>query len=237
MKKILLALQFWEGDRKQAMQTARLIADLEPKFSERADFLFVARFDTEQDPATIEHVSKKFNVLHFTNKWRRGREWPHGCNEQWFGTMDYVYSMMEAKKLPDYKAVLTFEADTCALTPNWLAPLSAAWDKAKVKVMGSLQTSPGLHMNGNAFFSTDPAFMKWITRDVSGCTPHGGWDYVLAKDFKRWGWADCPLMRSWWQTRTMTQETFEQLTREGVVFFHGIKDGSLARLVRQRFLP
>lgn len=238
MKKLLLALQFWERDRAQAMKVARLIADLQPGFCELADFLFVARFDCEQDLKTVDYVSRKFNVHHFINSKFRGSEWPHGCNALWFGTMDYMFGMTEAKRIPDYKAVLTFEADTAPLTPHWISALSQAWDKESVKgakVVGALQTNPGLHINGNAMFSCDLPFLKWIARDVGGCTPHAGWDFVLAKAFQKKGWADCPLMRSWWQTKEVSKETFEQLGREGVVFFHGVKDDSLIGHVRQRF--
>ena len=237
MKKILLAIQFWERDKEQAMKVARLIADLQPGFCDIADFMFVARFDCEQDMKTIEHVSRKFNVHHFINSRFRGAEWPHGCNSLWFGTMDYIFSMTEAKRIPDYKAVLTFEADSSPLSPNWISELSQAWDKANVKVLGAMQTNPAPHVNGNALFSCDLPFLKWIARDIAGCTPHAGWDFVLANAFKKKGWADCPAMRSWWGYPTMSKETFDQLGREGVVFFHGCKDDSMVRHVRERFVP
>lgn len=234
-QKLLLALQFWDGDKEQAMNVARLIADLQPGFCEIADFMFVARFDCEQDLKTVEYVSRKFNTNHFVNTRFRGAEWPFGCNQLFFGTVDYVFTMSEAKKIPDYKAVLTFEADTAPLSPNWISELSQAWDRANVKVLGALQSNPAPHINGNALFSCDLKFLKWLTRDIGGCTPHAGWDFVLAPQFKKWGWADCPAMRSWWQTKEMPKEVFEQLSREGVVFFHGIKNGDLIRHVRERF--
>lgn len=236
MKKLLLALQFWEKDRPAAMDVARLIADLHPGFCETADFMFVARFDCEQDMKTIDYVSRKFNVHHFVNTKFRGAEWPHGPNALWFGTMDFVFSMSEAKRIPDYKAVLTFEADACPLTPNWLSVLSQEWDKAETKVLGAMQTAPAPHVNGNALFSCDLPFLKWIARDVGGVTPHAGWDFVLANAFKKKGWADCPSMRSWWNMATMDKGTFEDLCKQGVVFHHGVKDDSLRRLVRQRFV-
>ena len=76
--KILLALQFWKGDKDQAMRVARLIADLEPRHTDFADFLFVSRFDCEQDLATVEYVSQKFNVHTYVNRHRRGTGCRHG---------------------------------------------------------------------------------------------------------------------------------------------------------------
>ncbi len=234
--KILLALQFWDGDKEQAMKNARLIADLQGKPSDQADFLFMARFDCEQDISTVTRVSSKFETHVVTNRRRRGQGWPHGCNDLWFGVMDWVYCQKEAKRIPDYKAVLTFEADAIPLSPNWINQLHAEWDKAKVPVVGALQKSPGPHINGNAMFSGDLKFLHWVSREVGGCTPVGGWDYVLARDFQKRGWADAKSMRSDWQMKTMAPERFEELLKQQVTFHHGCKDDSGIRHVRSRFI-
>lgn len=235
-RKILLALQFWEGDKEQAMKVAKLIADLEPRMSERADFLFVSRFDCPHDMESIGYVARKFKVRHHVSR-RRATGWPFGPNELWFETMQYVYEHTVAdKRTPDYKAVLTFEADAAPLCPNWIPMLSDAFDQSRpANVVGALLKYPGPHVNGNALFSCDQNFSHWIARQVTGCTPHGGWDYVLAPRFKEWGWADCKLMRSWWQTPTLTPEAFAQLQEQGVAFLHGIKDDSTLRFVREKY--
>lgn len=238
--KILLALQFWKGDMEQAMKVARLIADLEPRHSEFADFLFVSRFDCEQDMKTVEYVSTKFNTHTYINRHRRGTGWPSGCNDLWFGTMDHCYSFSEAKRFPPYKAVLTFEADSCPLTPNWYRELSRAWDEQTavkpVKVFGSLLQYPGWHINGNALFSADLKFLYWVSRQIGGCDPTKGWDFLLAKDFKREGWADCPRMNSHWQRKTMPDEEIDALRSSGVVFLHGVKDDSVISHMRKKFV-
>jgi hypothetical protein len=233
--KILLVSQFYDGDKEQAMKVARLIADFEPRFSEYADFLFFSRFDCSQDLDTIKYVSKKFNVHHAINR-RRGTLWPFGCNEMAFGALDWVYGHGEAERIPPYKALLLFEADACPLAPNWISELSHFWDRAKKKVVGPLLQYPGEHVNGNCLMSGDKAFLRWIARDVGGCSPHKGWDFHLAPEFKKRGWADCPAMRSWWQTKTSTVEQFNDLSRQGAVFLHGVKDDSMINHVRRRFL-
>lgn len=234
--KLLLALQFWEGDKEKAMKVARLIADLEVRHSDQADFLFVSRFDCGHDKKTLDLVSRKFNTYSYISR-RRGQEWPNGCNSMWFSTMDYVYAFNEAKRFPVYKAILTFESDAVPLSPNWISEISRAWDAGQpTKVMGAMQSSPGPHINGNALFSGDIKFLKHIARDIGGCSPHAGWDYAMAGTFKRLGWKDSPLFRSWWNYPAMTAETYEQLLRENVVFFHGIKTDDTVNLVRRRFL-
>lgn len=234
-RKILIALQFWEADKAMAMKVAQLIADLEPRLSEKADFLFMSRFDCGHDMDIIKYVSAKFNTHVQVNR-RRGAEWPFGCNELWFGTMDWVYSMREANLIPDYKAILTMEADSCPMTQHWITELSNQWDKAGKKIVGPLVPAPAEHINGNALFSGDLRFLKWISREVGGCSPHGGWDFILAGEFKRQGWANCPAMRSWWRMLTLPRQTFDGLIREGVVFLHGVKDDSVISHVRKKFL-
>lgn len=234
--KILLALQFWEGDRDQAMKVARLIADLEVRHSEKADFLFVSRFDCSHDKPTLDHVSRKFNVYTHISR-RRETGWPGGCNGLFFGTMDYIYTVNVAKRFPIYKAILTFEADCVPLVPNWISEISREWDRAQpAKMVGAYQTNPAGHVNGNCLLSGDIRFLKYLTRDIAGCTPMGGWDYMLREEFRRQGWKDSKMFRSWWGYPTTPPETFEQLLRENVVIFHGCKDSSVVEQVRKRFL-
>lgn len=232
MQKILLALQFWNGDRTAAMKVARLIADLQPELSNNADFLFFSRFDTPHDPATVEYVSRKFLTHTFINK-RRGVGWPSGCNDLFFGVMDWIYSQSVANKIPKYKAVMLLEGDSCPLHSGWIQQLSAGWDRAATKVYGPL-LDHGPHINGNCMMSCDTQFLKWISREVAGCSPVGGWDFLLYQEFKRRGAANSPEMRSWWRINSVAQETYDQLLAQNVSFLHGCKDDSLIRLVRQR---
>ena len=238
MNKILLALQFWRGDMKAAMQVARLVADLEIRHSIHADFMFVSRFDCPQDPETVKYVSRKFNTFTYINSSRKDKGWPAGCNGLWFGTVDRVYSMVEGKRMPPYKAILTFEADSFPLRPDWVARLSEEWDKRKVKLLGPMVKSEGVneHINGNALVSGDIQFLHQISREIGGCTPMGGWDYVLAPWFKKQGWSDTPLMKSWWRQPTLSADMFESLLTDGTVFLHGVKDDSIIRHVRAKFL-
>ena len=238
-QKLLLALQFWDRDKDQAMRVARLIADLQSGFSEQADFLFVARFDSSQDMKTVEYVSRKFNVQHYINSRYRGAEWPHGCNSLWFGTMDYIYSYRQAGRIPDYKAVLTFEADSCPLHPAWISTLSQEWDRLDRKMVGHLlghgPDGKG-HINGNCLVSCDMSYLKWISREVGGCSPQGGWDYLLAPQFRARGWADSPAIRSWYRQPTLSAEQYEIAVGQGCALLHGVKDDSVMDLVRKRFI-
>lgn len=230
--KILLVLQFWKGDRDQAMRLARFIADLQPHRCENADFLFVSRFDCPQDKETIDYVSRKFNVLHTICR-RRGIGWPGGCNELWFGAMEWCYHMIESAKIPHYKSIFTFEADNVPLTSNWISHFSHEWDRLNSYVVGALLQSPGEHINGNAMFSGDLKFLHWVAKKVGGCPPKVGWDYYLARSFRdSWGWSELAGMVSEWQTKSFPAIRFEGEIDKGTVWFHGVKDDSLLDLSR-----
>lgn len=222
------------------MQVAKLIADLEPRHNPDVDFLFVSRFDCDHDLKAIEQISSKFKVWHYVNKYRRGMGWPAGCNDLWFGTMDHIYSFTEAKIMPEYKAILTFEGDSCPLAPYWHKTLLKSWDdvnrKRPVKVHGAMVKHPAPHINGNCLFSGDLPFLHLISRKIGGCPPIYGWDFFLTKEFSREGWQDCPHVKSFWQEPTMTPERVDELIDSGVVFLHGVKDDSVLRRVRERFI-
>lgn len=240
-QRILLALQFWEGDKAQAMRVARLVADLEVRHSERVDFLFVSRFDCTQDMDTVKYVSSKFNTHTFINRHRRGSGWPFGCNDLWFGTMDHVYTERLARKMPDYKFILTFEADSCPLRRDWVLRLEEFWDNARVKVCGPMvpygpPESGHRHINGNTMLSGDMDFLHWVSRKVGGCNPAGGWDWLLAPQFMKLGWANCPLMRSHWRAPDATDAGIVKLQEHGVAFLHGVKDESVINYIRRTAL-
>lgn len=218
------------------MKLARLIADLSPIRSEEVDFLFMSRFDTKHDLETEKYVSRKFNIHSFTCR-RRGTGWPHGCNDLWFGTIDWIYMMREAKKIPQYKWVFTIEADGCPLTPHWIVDLSNSWEEASrsrnLYVYGAILMAPGEHINGNAMFSCDQKFLFKIARKIVGCDPGGGWDYILAPVFKKWGWANCPQIRSYWRAGTIDEATFMRERAQGVRYLHGVKDSTAIDLCRK----
>lgn len=242
--KILLALQMWEGDQAQALALARLIADLEPRHNDRADFLFSYRFDCPPDKKTEEYVATRFNTFSWVNRHRRGEGWPGGCNDLWFGTMDRVYDLCNSGQMPEYKAVLTFEADAAPLVPHWLNALHTEWDNLSqkgAKLVGHLLQYPPqpqvrLHCNGNALFSGDLTYLHHLARKIGGCPPSAGWDFYLAPQLKNLGWADCPAIRSYWNAQTALPPFLERVTNEGCAFLHGVKDQSVLNYVRDRYL-
>ncbi len=235
--KLLLALQFFNGDREKAIELANFIAALEPRHSDIADFVFVARYDTPQSDLAVQTIARKFDVSTFTTR-RKAVGWPYGCNEMWFDFMTHLCEQKNAGRLGQYKAVLTFESDCCPLRKGWIESLSDEWDKQNKKVVGHLTNcGPNTdHINGNAMFSMDIEFLRFL-RATAGCKANAGWDLAMAREFKKWGWADSKKIISWWRHENLPEQEYEEMLYNGTVLFHGIKDGSLASLVKSKFLP
>jgi hypothetical protein len=235
--KILIVLPYWKGDQEPALKLARLISDLEPEKSTLADLLFVARFDCPINRAELDYVARKFIVYTHQSR-RRGTGWPNGCNSLFFGSMEWVYHKMAAAQIPQYKAILNFAGDCVPLRKDWLSLFHASFDQNPAFVSGALiEGGPHrTHINGDCtLLSGDLKFLKWL---VGTSEPGGaGWDYSLAEEFKRWGWADLPYVKSLWNfTAQFTEEQWQSEKNHGTAVIHGVKNYSLQNLARKHLL-
>jgi hypothetical protein len=238
--KILIALQFWKGDMAGAMKLANFLADLEPAHNNLADFLLVDRFDCQTDFSdTLKKLSRKFNVFNYTSP-QRGTGWPDGCNSLWFGTMEWVYSYMEAKQIPQYKANFTCEADGAPVYQDWITRMSSAWDAVQqpqpVCIAGPLVSGPGIeeHVNGNCLITGNLEFLYWVVRRVGGMPGGCGWDYGLRGEFKKRGWANIPGMVSYYNTPRFSKEQYKKMLDDQLIWVHGDKSNCLIDYGRAR---
>ena len=229
-RKLLINLQYYEGDKLQACKLARLIADIEPARRTDVSFLFSCRHDCDHDQRTLKYVSTKFDVYTFKNK-RIAIGWPYACNELWFGSMTHIANY--AGIIGTYDAILCLEADDIPLTADWLDTLIKVWNSHRAVIMGHLVPAPGPHINGNCLVSGSADTLAKIRR-VGSCSPSAGWDYELARKFKAWGWAHTDAIRSEWNRATVTEDYIDKLISEGVVLFHGTKDDSGLSIIQAR---
>lgn len=239
----MIVLLFWEGDKKQAMKLARLLADLEDTHSDKADFVFVSRFDCKQDQDTIKYVSRKFNVYSYTSK-GRGVGWPAGCNSIFFSLLEWAYFKMEAGQIPHYRGLLNLASDGGPLRKDWINYFHEASQREHVFVSGALLKDPDPardhdHINGDCcLLSTEFRFLKWLVKTSRSSSLIAGWDWYLANPFKGWGWKNLPGVKSVWRKpEPFSLKDWEHEIREGTVWYHGVKDGSLIDLARKKLLP
>lgn len=242
-QKILITIPFWEGDKPQAAALAKLLADLQPSHSSLADILFVRRADCKSlSVDAIKYVSRKFNVMQHRSA-RKETGWPCGCNGIWAGGLEYIYHMSEAGRVPSYKAIFWMGADVVPLVSDWIEYLHEQWRflpanlKHPVYCAGALIDGEHSHINGDAFlFSGEQKFLKWLVHDVGGIKQRAGWDWVLARSFEQWGWANLPGVHSLWQTPTMSMDEARAWVAKGAVLIHGVKDHSLLEHARKILL-
>lgn len=237
--KIVVALQFWEGDKDKAMSLARLIADIEPAKNEKVEFAFFARFDATHDEETVAYVSRKFNVWKMTCR-IPGTGWPDGCNAM---AIDLMHQANEWShdRWKQIKAVYLIESDILPMRRDWLARLTAEWDVTSAQgklLMGSFYPfhSPVGHINGNMFI--DPQIVSRI-KGLQACPPGRAWDTEFAVKFSP----------HWYKSVQMTNHYDFKRNIPGDVLFstvdgktpvcvvHGVKDGSGLRQVRHILFP
>lgn len=238
--KILIVILFWYGDRNQAMKLAKLLADLEPNHSDRADVAFVSRFDCAHVLSVEKYVARKFNTHSFTSR-RRGVGWPLGCNSIFFGAMELIYGRMLKGSIPHYKAVLILGADSAPLRPNWLEQMHSAWDDGnktkKICIAGAVLPGEHEHINGDCtLLSGDLEFLKWLVVDIQDVRYRAGWDWILADDFKRRGWLDLPFVKSLWRKPGFTHAEWDDYFNAGVSWIHGVKTDDVLDITRKNIL-
>lgn len=241
--KCLIIIPFWEADRGMANTLARLLADLEPVHSDRADVLMLARFDCEPDGPTIEAISKKFNVYSYISK-KRMTGWPNGCNSVAFAAFEWAYFQMTNGRVPGYKFLLLLGPDTCPLSRNWLARIHHEFDSMNanknVYVSGCLIDHPSHpHINGDAILlSGQLDFLKWLALQASSRMGNAGWDWALASQFQNWGWENIPCIKSVWNRNVpfLEHDWINEVHSAKTVLFHGQKSFSLLDMARRELL-
>lgn len=225
--KIVLCMQYWDGDREQALRVARFMADIQPTHSEKFDFMFAVRPDSSLCPDTIRHVSRKFNV--WTRKTSRKEiGWPAGPNGMVSDLFLDALMRYRSGVWKNVKAVWLLESDVVPLTVDWLDRIEREWDAAGKLVMGawSPEWSHVGHVNGNLLFS--PRLAE-VVKGLEGCPPHIPWDTFHAPKFAR-HWHKSSQMGNLYRIQNVTTEQLDPAW----CFVHGIKDDSGLKIARQR---
>jgi hypothetical protein len=234
--KVLITLLFWEGDKKQTMKLARLLADLEPKHCDKADFLFVARFDCKHDEDTIKYVARKFNVYRMTSK-SRAIGWPLGCNGIFFSAIEWAYFKMLGGQIPHYRSLLILAGDGGPIVSNWLDLSVKCAELDKTFISGALIPGEHEHINGDfCFVSCNLKFLKWLIELTRTSGRRAGWDWYLAPSFRGWGWKGIPAKSVWRKPEPFSESDWENEVSEGTIWYHGVKDDSLIDMARKKLL-
>ncbi len=231
--KLVIALQYWSGDRAAAMRLAKFIADIEPVRREDVELCIVRRHDAAaMDSAVIEHLTKKFAVTErVTPEHLVG--YPASPNFMAFDVMQ------AAAEWEDVNAVLLMESDCVPVAKDWIDQLKGDWLRSQAQdrlVLGSWRAAchANGHINGNMLFS--PSLVR--KAGMKPCPPKKPWDVFFVKYFEP-HWMRTGLISNRYCEMYLDAvkiETPECGTRPPVLV-HGVKDGSVWEYAKTKGLP
>lgn len=236
---LLVCLAYWPGDWAMAREVARLLSDLLPSKQSNVEFLFQGRFDCESpDPDIVRHCEEKFARVHVRRSRRKGVGFPMGCNELAFDLFDFMFCNRD--RFPRIGGVLLIEADCVMLSRTWNHEFVDEWHRAQAAgklVCGSF--IPG-NFNSGAFHINATAIYRWdIIKHVPalyGSPGTEGWDWYHGTRLHPVGY-DTPLIHLDYRKKTISsEELFSPKKNKKVpVLYHGVKDDSAIRAVREKF--
>lgn len=235
--RILLAIQYWAGDRTRAGELARLITDLEPVQHKRADVLLSARFDTTHDPEVVSYVGRRFNTYTTTGTTKLTGH-PAGSYGLWRDTVQAIRTRCAAGAMPRYTCCLVFEADCAPLARGWIDELLDGWLAKHPKALAighewHASKCPWPHINGNMLISgAEHALDTLLSWRGNPAKP---WDVEIYPHLMANGASDSPLIRSLYTKKTPAG-FMGRLRTVGAALLHGDKDGTAQALVRSHVM-
>lgn len=227
--KLVLALQFYIGDREKAMRLARLIADAEPKPRTDVEFVFVARYDCEHDFKTIEHVRQKFPT-HWITTYTKWRGWPGGPNAMARDLLEWT-----AANRKEVDGLLMIEPDCVPTSAFWLNAIMDEWNDALMAdkwLMGAWRDSGGPHGHINGNCVVKPNFATLVhTNDLIG--PGLAWDCAVSP-YARERWYITGAIKNCFEARNATVEHLfdADMGEYCPALVHGFKDDSAYEIAK-----
>jgi hypothetical protein len=231
--KLLVAIQYWEGDRDDALKLGRLIADLEPKKRDDVEVVFAHRFDARPpDEETLSITKKKFSKVSVFKNARKATGWPDGCNALWLELMNWACLRVRDND-EQIDAVLTWEGDDVPMRRDWIDVLKKEWQSKKEPwVMSHFVNCPKKpHWNGNMM--VHPMLPVYIP-GLNFVPPLEAWDTWNYQAMKPHGY-DTPFIFS---ERFLSEINFPHLCKRknpdiALAYRHGIKDPAVKDIVRK----
>lgn len=206
---LMVAIQFWDGDKGEALRLARFLAQLEPAFRDDTMIALAGRFDVPMDgeiAATMIEVGRRFPVAFLRSK-RAAVGHPDGCYGLWAGTAENAVERWVGG-WRQCENVLYVEADGVPARWDWIDHLK----RAHAENLAAGKRITGARMNGGRFYESH----------VNGSMLMHASAWV-----DRPSWHACPTGVAWdcFHARTMLAELG---SATGIVNLYGGKDLTLA---------
>ena len=244
IKKILIVIPYWEGDRDIAQDLCRLLADLEPGRNTLADILLYKRNDAQWIDESVQAQLKSKFLRVWSHKCRRINVtgYPQGPNEMWY---DLVEFFRKPEWNQNYYCWVNLEPDCVPTDRRWISKIALAYresvDEGK-PVMGHIcevGATSGIaitHVNGAAVYPLNLFDLAGGLAIIGG--PHD-WAYDFYHAEKIMPLAkDTPLIYLDYNRKTITSEDLWAIKKSGIapVIIHGVKDGSAMQIVRAKLI-
>ena len=233
---LVLALQFFHGDTKEAMALARLIADIEPERRDDVLFLFVRQVETPMTREIYEaemYVGFKFPVMDYEcpNK-KKSATSISASYELWAQTVAMVSDSYYSGLLPHH-SVFCFEADGCPMSRDWIDRLKVAHAETLAqgkRVTGPITRCPTLHINGSMVVHNS----LWQDRQsLHRCPPTHAWDIFHAQTFVPEANLSSRIIENAYGMGGISESVFWTIGRESA-WLTSIKDGLHQHWARTR---
>lgn len=238
-QKLLIVLQYFDGDKEAMEDLALLIADLERVRNNQADILIFRRHDAgEFSIGVIEKLRDKFNKVHYERSRRRdAKGYPFGPNQMWSDLVTMMGQMRQWHQ--NYYAFLPLESDCVPTRPGWIGELVEEFRIAKAKnfaAVGHIHSNPIEHLNGVAIYDSH----LWDIvpgNKLNGSDPQVAYDIYHRANLLPIAY-NTPLIMMEYQRPTITADELFKPWKNGFepAMFHGVKDGSARAAVRAKHI-
>lgn len=234
----VIYLQFYEGDKREAMALAQFMAEIEPRRREDVKIRFMARKDCAMpELGFFKEVGKKFDISWaHTNSDASG--WPDGPNDMALQIIREGVKPLVSIGWQDVDTFILLEPDCVPLSRDWINALLAEWQVAKANgkwIMGSFrQSGPACgHINGNCVLRADLNKLMSLERSPRGYA----WDCWLAPRLQK-HWHVTGLILNKFRSRNATETALRTPETGDVppVLVHGYKDHTAIDIARKWIL-
>lgn len=149
--RLAVAIQFWDGDRDEALRLARLLADIEPSPRSDVSLVLACRYDIDEHAPDImrtrAYCEKKFPAVVMRSK-RVAKGHPDGCFGLWVGTAENCYEGLVRGE--PFDNVFFVESEGAPTRFDWIDQLK----KQHQITLDSGKFVTGPRMEGNQFYQT-----------------------------------------------------------------------------------
>jgi len=233
---VATVLQFWEGDREQAMRLARLLADLEPgprgrylvMASQRGDFSFPGYGEAE------EYLMEKFKVVRVPARVDDAKSYPGIAHDPWWSVVSRLADMFLAGMVP-FHSFFTVEPDGCPMSRDYHERIVSTHEETLLAgkwVTGQRMRFGGMdHVNGSAVFE---AHFVADHPSLGRCPRNAAWD-IFHGPLLVPNTCHSVVIQNAYDLGGITEDQFRKLSME-TAWLTSVHDGSHFRWARRVLL-